>query len=318
MKFVDFALTRLADPATRPSLFDDEALRRVLAAGYDTREVQVDAPLTAVFDDLSMGFSVYPRGSVEGYWGDLSQPHQHPVSLLLSAGGGTAVRVDALWRGSVVAALNSAVARIDRVSATWPDAAGIDAEIVADLGQLPPTPEALESERRHRFLARWRAATLQPEALTDVVFDSWLRTMGFATVSDLMEHGVGAVAGGPWQVGFSPATLPVTTRRPVPVAAAVLIRDVPMDLSGLLADSRTVRDALQADGANRPGDDSLHRRSGLIVIWIVPDTVFDDPDWPGGADGNSNEVNNAKRQAAASLWLSQEAIAVVALPAHSA
>ena len=294
-------------------------MQHILSAGYDSEAMPIEGPFTPVFERLSLAMSVRSRTLIEGHWGEVSDPNRNQVSLQVDAlDVSAAVRVDALWQGSIVAGASSARSRIESLTATWPGTSGIDAEIILALGSLPAAENELEAERRQRLLARWRAAALQPDALSDAFFDEWLASIGAVSVSELMVRLPGLVAAGPMQLGFSAPTETPAARRPLPISAAILVRDQPLDLSGLLADSRVVRDTLDALGAMRPPDAAGASRARLIVVWIIPGSVFDDPDWPGGNAAESAENNNALRLATARRWLAREAIALLALPAHPA
>jgi hypothetical protein len=199
--------------------------------------------------------------------------------------------------------------RITEVATTFPDADGIDDEIVADLGSLPADPVALEAERRRRFLARARAAVAQPDALTDAAFEAWLHRLGTGSVSELLAH-PGVAAAGVVQVTFSPPSTAPAAPLPLPITAILLVRDADFSVARLLADSHALRDRLGAFGVERPREPTLPVRTPVVVIWVVPIDVFDDADWPGGGGGNPAQ-QRANRRAAAGAWLAGEGIGLV-------
>jgi len=104
MNFVDATLVKLADPATRAGLFDDTALGQLVSAAYDATTLGVTGPFDALFDEVQLGVSASAIGRVEGTWAlsgaatrtearfDLGGLPSFPVE-----------RVDALWRGAIVA-----------------------------------------------------------------------------------------------------------------------------------------------------------------------------------------------------------------------
>lgn len=320
MNFADLTLTRLADPDLRASIFGQDALQQILAAGYEVEPAALEGPLTAVFDRLSLALTVRRRLSIDGRWGTLSDPHSHQAALTLDTTDNSApLRVDALWQGAIVARLGAAESRIEAVASSWPDIAGIDAAIVAELGALPESAQEREAQRRLHVLRRWRAAALQPEVVNDAALETWLALAGAPSVSQLLQLPAGAapVAAGSMQLAFSPARTGPPAPTTLPVSVAVLVRDHPFELGALLAESRLVRESLETQGANRPSDLPLPVRSRLIVAWIVPADVFDDPDWPGGTTGSSAD-DNPRRRTAARQWLGREGIGLLTLPPHPA
>jgi hypothetical protein len=102
--------------------------------------------------------------------------------------------------------------------------------------------------------------------------------------------------------------------RPLPIAAALLIRDAAsLSIAQLLADSKSVRERLTPYGVERPPEPTLRLREPLLVVWIVPEALFDDADWPGGG-GGAPAQRRALRRAAAGAWLAREGIGLVATP----
>jgi hypothetical protein len=308
VNFVDATLLRLADPAAREAVFDQVALEQLITAAYDVEALQVEGPFTVVFDDLRFGVAVTPLATIEGTWNPLGGVDRTELRLQVT---GLATepteRVDALWRGAVVARATPATGRVSAVEPARPDPGRIDAEIIADLGALPADPAALEAERRSRLLVRLRAALAQPDVLTDQVFDGWLRGLGATSVSDLVTRVRGTAAPAAVQVAFAPADPAPPSPRPLPVAALLLIRDEGFSVAGLLAESNAVRSRLGQLGLDRPAEPGLPQREPVLVVWIVPETVFDDPGWPG-ANGGTPAAQRAARRAAAGAWLAQQGI----------
>ncbi|GAB3344931.1 hypothetical protein [Modestobacter lapidis] len=102
MDFVDSVLVRLGDPGARSSLFDDDALAAILAAGHDPELLGIEGPYSAVFDEIAIGPFVEPASAVRGSWQPLGGAS---VEVALRASGlrSEQAPVEALWRGSVVA-----------------------------------------------------------------------------------------------------------------------------------------------------------------------------------------------------------------------
>ncbi len=251
MDYEDSTLIRLAEEESRRALFDDAALAQLVDAAYDTTVLGVEGPYEPIFDELGLGFAVPRVGSVEGVWspvgGNERVEAQFKVSGLGEAG---LIRVDALWRGRIVARAVPETSRITDVEVAWPEPA--------------PGREALHPGRV--------------------------------------------------QVAFSepPASAPAAT--PLPIVAALLIRDRGFSVAQLLMESKMVREQLQALGLDRATTPEIKPRHSLLVVWVVPEMIFDDADWPGGGDPSSvtpEELREARREVAGQ-WLAREGIGLVA------
>jgi hypothetical protein len=316
VNFVDYTLVRLADVTTRAALFDSDSLELLTAAGYAEDAATLTGPYAAVFDEVQIGLSIPRRSTIEGQWAQIGSSDRSEARLVISGlGRDSTVRLDALWRGSIVARIAPASGRIADVISQWPDPNGIDAEIIAALGSLPSDPAALEHERRVRFLGRIRAALSEPAALTDAIFDRWLARVGAQSVGDLMTNFRNVLATGALKISYSDPTHVEASPRPLPVTVALLIRDAPISLADLMADSKLVREHLVEAGVERARDSATNARAPLLVAWIVPETVFDDADWPGGTSGTPDQKRLTRRRAAAQ-WLGPEGIALIAAPKH--
>jgi hypothetical protein len=98
----------------------------------------------------------------------------------------------------------------------------------------------------------------------------------------------------------------------LPVAVAVLVRP-DLAVADALHDVGIVRERLAGLGVERAPDGGLSPRNRLVVCLVVPDTVFDDADWPGATSGMSSAEQRAARRAAAGGWLAREGIGLVAV-----
>ena len=306
MNYEDKTLVALADPATRAGLFDDTGLEQILSAGYDTDAMAIEGPFKPVFEDVQIGLALPRVAELEGMWMPLGGVDKTEAHFQVTGlGAADTLRVDAFWRGAIVARTAFVTGHIVSVKASWPDGATIDAEIVAALGNLPADRAALEQERRKRFVARIKAAFNQPDILTDDRFDAWLHSTGAKSVSDLITNYSGVLHTGAMQLKIDQPAPPATSPKALPVAAAVLIRDAGFSVAQLLMDSKLIRQRLDALALGKPPDPATKLRQSLLVIWIVPVTVFDDNDWPGGG-------SRAQRRAAAGTWLAREGIGLAA------
>ena len=314
MDYVDFTLIRMADPATRASLFDDETLEQMAAAAYGDEAATLTGPYQPVFQEMEIGLSVPSRSTIDGWW-NAGTTHNEGRFVIAGIGRDSFVRVDALWRGGIIARVTPATGRITEEISEWPDPSRIDEEIVVALGSLPADPAALENERRDRFLARIRAVLHQPDAFTDAIFDDWLRRAGAVSVGDLMTRFHGVVSTGTLRIRYSdPAALPPSPRE-LPITAAVLLRDQPIALAEIVSQSKLVREHLREAGVERARDADASARAPILMVWMVPETVFDDDDWPGGTTGTPAERRLLRRRAAAA-WLGPQGIAFAPTPKH--
>jgi hypothetical protein len=312
--YVDFTLTRMADPATRASLFDEEALEQMAAAAYGEEAATLTGPYQPVFQEMEIGLSIPSRSTIEGWWNSGSA-HNEGRFVIAGIGRDSMVRIDALWRGGIIARVTPATGRITEEVSEWPDPSRIDEEIIAALGGLPADPVALEKERRDRFLARIRAALHQPDAFTDAIFNDWLRRAGAVSVSDLMTRFHGVISTGTLRIRYSDPTAAPPSPRELPITAAVFLRDQPIALADIVSQSKLVREQLREAGVERARDADTSARAPILMVWMVPETVFDDNDWPGGTSGTPAERRLLRRRAAAA-WLGPQGIAFAPTPKH--
>jgi hypothetical protein len=314
VNYIDYTLVRLADAALRGALFDQVGLEQIARAAYDAETMLLGPPFSAVFDDVSVGLSLAMRTRAEAAWGPTTGGDRREGRVtLLGIGGAGAVRVDALWLGGVVANAVSPLTRIAQVITHYPDTSAIDAAIIAAQGSLPTAPAALEAARRAQLLARLRAGFQQPTALTDAVFDRWLAQIGASSVGDLMARFTNQLVSPTMQVGFTAAGT-TTTPRTLPIAAAIVIRDQPVQVAALLADSKLVAEQLEDFGLERARQSDVAPRHPLVVVWMIPETTFDDAGWPGGETATTDAARRLARRQAAGVWLAREGIGLVTTP----
>lgn len=310
---MDFTLVRLATPGARAALFDDDALAAVVTASYQDDVSTLVGPFSAVFDQVTIGVSVVPRTTVDGFW-QIGGARTEGRLEIAGIGRGGAVQVEALWRGSIVARAVTVTGEIIAVDSAWPSLGGIDAEIVAALGTLPGDPVALENARRTHLLSRLRAGMAQPDALDDASFSAWLAEQGIESVGPLLD-GRGASAFATLKVQYSDPARQEQGSRDLPVTVAVMIRDAPVRLGDLVCQSKLVIEQLSEAGLAHPRDSAVDGPARIVACWIVPETVFDDVDWPGGTSGTPAERRLDRRRTAAQ-WLAPEGIAIVTTAAH--
>ena len=313
MNFVDKTLLRLTDSATRTALFDNIALEQVVSAAYDTDNAPVQGPYNPLFDELRLGFAVSRVQAFDGIWGPVGGTERMEARFSLAGmGESSLIQVDALWRGGIVARMVTSADRVTKVATALPNFANIDADIIAALGALPASSQQLEQERRTRVITRIRRTMQQPDALTDAAFDAWLGSIGASSAGDLLTRTASTLAGDTVQVTFSPPAADNPTPKLFPITAALLIREANFSVTQLLAESKLLREQIEPLGLERGQDPSLRPRNPVVIVWIVPEQVFDDSDWPGGQPGMNADALRGARRSSAGTWLAREGIGLVA------
>ncbi|MEU7772473.1 hypothetical protein AB0C44_14255 [Micromonospora taraxaci] len=312
MDFVDGVLVRLADPGTRASLFDEASLAHLVEAAYDTEAMPVAPPYTAVFDELTLGFAAAPVTVAEGEWLGSGGTTRTELRVRLHGLGGSALRIDALWRGSLVVRTSVARDRVEDLDVAVPPAFDVDPQIIADLGALPADPAQLETERRTRLVTRLRAGLHQPAAFTDAHLDRLLAGVGATNAGDLVTRMRGQAAGATVKLRYAAPSAAPPTPRPLPFAAAVLVRDKGFSLADLLVETRLVRARAEELGLDVPAPDDVRRRHRVVAVWVVPVETFDDDGWPGG-DTGTDAQKRAARFARAGQWLARSGIGLAAV-----
>ena len=266
-----------------------------------------------MFEEFRLGLALSPMGEVDGMWNVIGSADRTEAKFYLSGvQPQLPMRVDGYWRGSIRARTAAATARITETRMAWPELLSIDAEIANEIGSLPSDPAVLEQERSKRLFAGIRANLDQPDAFTETVFRSWISGQGASSAGELLGRFRAGARAGTMQIAFGPAESGEPTSRSLPIAGIFLIRDAGFSVAQLLMESRMGRVGLKPTGLERSPDPSLKSRESLIVIWVVPETVFDDSDWPGGEPGMSGQALRAARRLEAGLWLAREGIGLVA------
>lgn len=306
MNYEDRTLVALADPATRPDAFDQTALEQIVSAGYDADVLGVTGPFAAVFDDFRLAVSAEADVLLSGVFGPSSgEAPMHARFQLSGLPEQTPLRVDAIWRGAIVARYRESGDPITDVVSDWPSADAVDSAVaVANGGVLPADPDVLETARRDELLSELRATLDQPDALDGAALDGWLERVGAASVGDFLEHVAPSAALGTVTVAFAPPRAVSETARRLPIAAALLVRDAGFSVTELLAETSLVRERLTRLGAAVPSTNGATPTRQLVVIWVVPASVFDDADWPG--------ATSDLRRSNAGAWLAEAGIGLAA------
>jgi hypothetical protein len=308
--FVDRIVVQLADPTQRAGLFDDAALESLLAAGY--RLDGATGPFTPVFDELRLGLPAPPAVNVDGTWQMIGE--SKPTEVRLTASGFSAddpTVINGLWRGGIVARFAPAGDPVTAVFTAWPDLALLDRMVVAAAGNLPSGP-ALETARRTQLRALARTGMAGADPLTAADVDDWFARAGVSTVAELLARPevdpTGVV-----RVTYAAPQPVVDTPRFIPVTVALLVRDASASITDFLVDSRRVRERLDLAGLVPVAKRELPIRQPVIVAWVVPIDWFDDTDWPGATEVMNANQRRAARRAAATAWLANEGVGLVAV-----
>jgi hypothetical protein len=111
----------------------------------------------------------------------------------------------------------------------------------------------------------------------------------------------------------NPSEVPALPRE-LPLTAAVMLREV-VSLAEVLEHSKTIIEHLREAGVERARDAGMSARAPVLAVWMVPETVFDDNDWPGGTTGSEAARRLARRREAAK-WLGREGVAFAPTAKH--
>jgi hypothetical protein len=306
VNFVDRTFVALADPATRATALDAMSLEQILEAAYDVDVIgPLQGPFEPHFDEFELGFSPAGVGILDGVWALVGSTERTEARFTLAGlAADGAARVDAVWRGSILARAAAAGEPITAVRASWPSRPRVDAAVAAANGGVLPGGAALETARRTELLTEIRNDLDDPARFAPEDLDALVAGADASSVGELLEQTVDRPLG-VVQLDFDEPQPVSEARRPLPIAAALLIRDAPLDIAELVSESKRLRDRLAPAGLERPKDEELRLRYPVVVVWVVPQTVFDDADWPGATP--------AARRTAAGEWLAREGIGLAAL-----
>jgi len=311
MDFVDTTLVRLADAVLRASVLDEISLAQLVAASRDTDGLDVAAPYAPVFDTLRFFYADDRPAAFCGSWMTLGHADRTELNVQASGLGMPGPRIDALWAGAITATARPADSRVDQVTLAYLEVAGLDAEIAP----LPTDPVQLEAKRRARLLARIQAKLDQPALFDDEALGGWLGELGVGSVGALMA-GPQASAGATIRIHYtSPASVQPRAQS-FRVAAALLIRALPISIAELLDETRRIRPYLDQLGFAPARDPDPRARRTPLVAWIVPGELFDDAGWPGAKAGVTADVARASRRMWAGAWLASEGIGLIVPPTN--
>lgn len=311
MDFVDTTLLRLADPVSRGAVLDDISLAQLVAASRDIDGLDVAAPYAPVFDTLRFFYQDDRAAALCGSWMTLGHADRTELNVQASGLGAPGPRIDALWTGAITATARPSDSTIDQVALAYLDVAGLDAEI----SPLPSDPAQLEAQRRVHLLARIRAKLDQPALFDDAALGRWLAELGVASVGQLLA-GPQPEAGATIRLHYTSPSMVPPQAQTFRVAAALLVRALPISVAELLDETRRIRPYVDQLGFAPPRDPDPRARRTPLVAWVVPAELFDDAGWPGAAAGATADAARASRRTWAGTWLASEGIGLIVPPGN--
>jgi len=312
MNYTSRILVQFADPAAREALISEVSLQRIAETAYDADTLALEGPFTPVFDRVELSVVLEGPTQIDGGWAKPGTTERTDLRLSVLGMDGEVLTAEAVWEGAIIARSVDATAQIVAVETPRVDFGGVDEAIIADLGALPAAPDAREAARRAEILARLRAPLDAPDVVTESDLPKLFRSLGATDAEGLLD----ALANGavlPIRMAFSDSTDGPPVPRRLPITAAVFIYDDPFQLGDALRNTRRVLAQLRARGATPAPDPALPSRNALLALWLVPESVLDDDDWPGGDDGNAAARRTARADAA-QVWLGPLGIVLIPLP----
>jgi hypothetical protein len=311
MTFEDGTLVLLADETTREGVFDQAALEQLLSCAYDVESMgPLQGKYQPLFDEFEVGFTPPSLAFVDGSWSAAGGADRTEARFQVSGLASNSPRVDALWRGSILARYADVGEPILDARVAWPNQEEIDAAVAAGNGGTLPSGNALETARRDELLASLRQQfgdTAAPFALDEDGIRALVSSAGATSVGNFLQNVQAPdFATAVMSLTFD-APAPVSTqRRPLPVTVALLVRDAPLAVADLLQDTARVRERLAGVGVERPQSNGSRPRAPIVVAWVVPESIFTDGDWPG--------QDETERRTKAGEWMAREGIGLVPVP----
>jgi hypothetical protein len=311
VNFEDSTLVELADEGTRAGLFDQDALEQLLACAYDADAMgPFLGTFQPLFDEFELGFAPPSLAVLDGNWSSAGGAERTEARFQIAGLAADAPRIDALWRGSILARFGDTGEEILDAQLAWPRKDEVDAAVAAANGGVLPAGGALETARRNELLASLRSQfddTTVPFRLTEDSVKALVASAGANSVGNFLEHAQAPEAATALlALTFAEPAEVAATRRPLPVTVALLVRGLPLAVADLLQDSARVRERLAGVGVERPRSNGSQPRAPIVVAWVVPMAVFNDADWPG-ADAD-------ERRTRAGSWLARQGIGLVPVP----
>ncbi|HEX8067515.1 MAG TPA: hypothetical protein VF520_13435 [Thermoleophilaceae bacterium] len=189
MDWVDQTLVRLADPATRAALFDQASLAHVVAAAYDVGRMPVEGPYEVAFDELRVGVVADAPTAVHGGWtGPGASERTQAILSVTGLPGSLAPRLDAIWRGSVIARATPPADVIASADTAWAgDATGApqaSTAMTVTFASQPAAPARTELPVVVALLVRDVAASVAELLAQGAILRSRLESLGVGGTVD--------------------------------------------------------------------------------------------------------------------------------------
>jgi hypothetical protein len=311
VNFEDATVVLLADESTRAGVFDQLALEQLLACAYDVDTMgPFQGKYQPLFDDFEVGFTPPSLAVVDGSWSAAGGADRTEARFQVSGLASEAPRVDALWRGAILARYADVGEPILDARVAWPNKDEIDAAVAAANGGNLPSGSTLETARRDELLASLRQRfndTAAPFALDQDGIAALVKSAGASSVGNFLQNAQAPdFATAVMSLAFDRPAAVSAQRRPLAVTVALLVRDAPLDVAGLLQDTTTVKERLAGVGVERPQANGARPRTPIVVAWVVPDSIFTDSDWPG--------QDETERRTKAGDWMARQGIGLVPVP----
>lgn len=311
MRFEEKQLVRFASASTRQAFLDQASLEALADAAYVLAPGTLSPPWSAAFDRVELGASFGEKQSarIEARWD--AGGMRADGSIEVDRRAGEARGIEAIWRGAVIGRGRIGGGRVSEVAGSFPGLGAVDANIDARPAPPPAFGPARETARIAEVARILSSAAGRADAFSEAMISAWMTETGSGDVATFLARGVASTAGGGFRVRFESAAPAVEAPVRLEIVAAILIRDpgeFAFSLAGLLRETRLAQDLIAAEirpAAPTPG---TTRRVPVPVIWVVPNSWFDDADWPGASP--------AARRAEAARWLRELGIAIAAMPVN--
>ncbi len=299
-------MLRLADPAARASLLDEDALLSLATVCYEIDPATIVGPTTAIYDRIDVAVPIISQMSASARLMRAGDALPWDVTASWDGAPPPTPGADVIWAGRLVLRAAGGTGTIEQVTTAEPD---LEAAFVAALAGLPPTATPEQVRAALRRAAEDTAAT---PPLTDTELDAVLAAV---TPHAADPRQLGRAAGGRDLVGIrltmsqppAPADVaPVT----LPVVVAFLVADASTPPRQLLQATALARRAAMPYSLAAAPAGSPNRRTDRCVCWVLPASAFDDDGWPG-ATGPDPEQQRTARLAAARTWLATQGVAII-------
>jgi len=313
MHFVDRTLVRLADPASRGELFTPVVAERLAVAAFGSSETLTE-PFAATVDRVTLGVTSNSEPQLRARLSPLDG-RMWDVEAFGSGFAATAPFLPAVVEGSLSATaqqVNGRVATVEARRGVLPDLATLEA-----VATPAERANATLLERRRRIeLARRLAEPALQDDDADLLARGWLVGAGVSGVEEFIAAGEGPHGVDRLALKFEPLEAGPAEVRSARFVAGVVVDDLSPDdvaLLGMLQRTRELQKLVAFAGRRTEPLAGLEPKYSVPVLWFVPDTRFDDSDWPLD-EGGFGFGRPAAREARAAAWLAEHGIVLAGIP----